>query len=129
MTLAYHHPTTNYNLPCSLVLTDRDRINIDLWVKIHDRDPYFQAMSPHRSHFSVSQDTALLTAAGFECGFSGATWFGRDRSGYLWRVSNRSEWSRNSQLDPLKPDRWEAPVGTIRLVDFYSWFTTNKRKG
>lgn len=104
--------------------TARDRTNVEIWAKIADGESHNQHIQP-RATLSVLQDTALLHAAGFTLGFTGKTWFGKDSEGYLWRVTHRSEWSRNREQSPVKPDKWEPTIGTMGLNDFRMRFTSN----
>lgn len=116
------------SFPTSDVLTKQDRVNVDLWVRIHDGDA--RRVRNGRTTFSLPEDTNLLVSNGFTIGFTGFSWFGKDREGYVWRVTSNSQWSRNKEQSPVKPDQWEPSRGSMPLAEFYELFSTmpTKRK-
>ena len=114
------------SFPVKNTITKQDRINVDLLARVADGDARYQRTG--RTTFSLPEDTNLLVSNGFTIGFTGFSWFGRDLSGYLWRVTSGSQWSRNKEQSPVKPDKWEPSQGTMRLVEFYELFSTMPSK-
>lgn len=65
-------------------------------------------------------DQPMLSAAGFEPGWSGYSWFGKDRSGLTWQA----------QLDDKSvfmfrhedPDGKWSPNGPLHIADFRKLF-------
>lgn len=67
-------------------------------------------------------DLPLLRAAKFQPGFSGTSWFGRDRSGSVWQAQIDE---RNSLLSfRLETNNKWGPNGPLYIQDFEKLFST-----
>lgn len=114
-----------HTFPTTDKITQRDRTNVDIWARIADGD---NQQSFQRTTFRTDKDVSLLHSSGFSCSFTGQTWFGKDREGHTWRVSNDSQWAKNLELSPVKPDKWEPLEGAMKLSEFNDLFSSKRNR-
>ena len=71
-------------------------------------------------------DQPLLHAAGFEPGWSGQSWFGKDRNGLTWQAQ-LDEKSMFLFRNKDEQGKW-GPNGPLHIVDFRKLFLVGEHE-
>lgn len=70
-------------------------------------------------------DQPMLSAAGFEAGFSGYSWFGKDRSGRTWQAQLDE---KSVFLFHVEEDKKWGPNAPMSLMDFRKLFNLGEHE-
>ena len=71
-------------------------------------------------------DQPMLHAAGFEAGWSGQSWFGKDRNGTTWQA--QLDEKSNFMFRHEDSDGKWSPNGPMHIMDFRKLFLIGERE-